>query len=590
MKFLQRFKFNLLAVTVVFFVLLISSFPVIGEVNPDVLLIDVEGNQQIPDEKILGVISNTKVGQPLNPQLVQQDMQAIMALGFFADIQVKTDKFFDGIKLVFVVIENPRFQEVRIKGLTKFNPDELKPFFTQKPGEVFNVVTFRNDLSKALKYCQEEKGFFIEPKATNNFRITEDGIVEIELVELVIGKIKITGLEKTKEFVVLRELTLKEGDVIDYNQLREEYWNIMRLRLFETIDLKFEKSSIPNALDLVLSLKEARTGSGSLGISFAESTGEVGGLLGFKESNLMGLGQELSLDINLSENSKNIRFSFYEPWLDDNRTSFGLSMWNSDSSMTSTMKSWLNQDGMYEIDLTRTGLSLSFGRMFWKDTAARVRFRFEENIIHNYWLDGTDKPEHNKPEQIDFWNNSAGIEIDRNKLKREGRNFVVGGYQLTGSYTVFGEYLGGDYNYNELMLEGKWFHSLTPNLVIGTRLRGEYLTGDYPDYEELYLGGMYKLRGYDERRFDDENTRKLIGSSYLLSNTELRYRLPSNKNLEFVLFYDVGQINNSGDSLVRSDYGVGFRIDIPFFGLIRVDNAWNEDGDSRLVISMSEMF
>ena len=35
------------------------------------------------------------------------------------------------------------FKEVQISGLTKVKPEELKEMFSQKPGEVFNTVTFK---------------------------------------------------------------------------------------------------------------------------------------------------------------------------------------------------------------------------------------------------------------------------------------------------------------------------------------------------------------------------------------------------------------------------------------------------------------
>jgi outer membrane protein insertion porin family len=99
---------------------------------------------------------------------------------------------------------------------------------------------------------------------------------------------------------------------------------------------------------------------------------------------------------------------------------------------------------------------------------------------------------------------------------------------------------------------------------------------------------MYRLRGYSDRRYDDNTPTGLVGNSYLLSNTELRYRLPNNKNIEIVAFYDIGKMNNT--DTVKSDYGTGFRFSIPMLGLIRLDQAWNIDGGTRTVFSLGELF
>ena len=207
---------------------------------------------------------------------------------------------FGGVKLIFEVVENPLFKEVKFSGLTKMNPDELKTYFSQKPGEVFNSTTFNTDLAKAIKYCREKHGLFIEPKL-KEMKVSPDGVVSVQLAELKIGKIKITGLEETKEVVIRRELSIKEGEIIDYNQLKDDYMKLMRLRLFDSVDIRFENSDTPGSLDLVFDVKEAKVGTFSVGVSFNESDGTFGGILGFSDSNLMGLGQSISMDLNISE-------------------------------------------------------------------------------------------------------------------------------------------------------------------------------------------------------------------------------------------------------------------------------------------------
>jgi len=586
-----------IGIVVIAAILLTVGLPAFADTTPKVLMIEVQGNSQVSSDKVLGEVTNTIIGGTLNATALQMDMQRIMATGYFANVQVNTEKFFDGVKVIFVVVENPVLKEIKISGLTNIKPEDILKHFRQKPGEVFNVTFFREDLSKALKAAQTEKGLFIEPRS-NNLNISSDGIVQVELVELKVGKIKITGLEKTKDFVVRRELTLKEGEVFDESKLKNDYMRLMQLRLFDNIEVKFEKSAIPEALDVVFEFVEAQTGSFNFGISYTQSTKEIGGLLTYSESNLMGLGQTLSLDLNLGEDEDEIRFTFQEPWLDEHHTSFTLSMWNSDAETTSTLSKWSSNsvDDLYDMDLNRTGLSLSFGRP-WKNMTAKIKFNFERNEIEKYWKHDEDEPEKGLPmtdldlRSTDFWNNSVELQLVKNRLVYKNRFSVKSGYQLSGSYSVAGGYIGGEFDYQTAMLEGKWFHSLSDNLVLATRLQGAYLTGDFPDYDALYLGGTNRLRGYRDRRYSDDSTMELIGTRYVLSNTELRYQLPFHKDMELVVFYDVGQVKNlSNDNVTKSDYGFGIRYNVPYLGMIRIDQAWNSDGDSRVVFGMQESF
>lgn len=628
MKFLGRFRKMIPIIVMVLMTVLASSAT--AQDNPRIYMFDVEGNEKIPAAEILGAVSNTRIGEPLDPKKVQADMQAIMELGYFSDVQVTTEKMFDGIKLNFVVVENPPFKEVKITGLTKVKPEEVQQFFSQKPGEIFNTAIFGRDLMKLKNYCREKKGLFVEAKTTG-VDLAPDGTVRLELVELKYGKTVILGLVKTAEHVVRRELTIKEGDIIDYNVLMEEYARLTRLRLFDSINLRWEKSVDPEKMDLVIEVTEALTGSFEAGMSYGEESGDVGGFVRFTENNLMGLGQSVSIDVSFDDDSDNIKFSFYEPWLDDKHTSFGLSQWNSEDEIDSTLRKWYltdrdyNQDGdttedydkVHEIDLNRTGLSLSFGRQIRKDVTARVKFNFEENEIAKITdmvevnelddkgdpiyidTDGDGTPDTPKKIRVEkdvslsgdfkrplkYWDNSVELGLTKNKLVYADSQFVSGGYYLTAAYTNAGDLLGGEFDYEKYLLEGKWFKTIAPNLVWGTRLQGAYLTGDYPDYDALYLGGMYKLRGYDGNRFKNDETRKLIGDQTLLFNTELRYRLTSNKNIEVVLFYDAGTVN----SHTADSYGVGVRVNIPFLGMLRFDQAWG-GSESEFVFSLGEMF
>jgi outer membrane protein assembly factor BamA len=151
--------------------------------------------------------------------------------------------------------------------------------------------------------------------------------------------------------------------------------------------------------------------------------------------------------------------------------------------------------------------------------------------------------------------------------------------------------LGGEYNYQQIGLDAKKFVQLGPNLVWGAHVAADWLSGDYPDYDALYLGGMFKLRGYNNDRYSgDPGARDLIGTQSTMFNTELRYRMPTNKNIETVLFFDAGQVNNAGVTNFKSDYGLGIRYVVPFFGVIGFDYFINTDGISRAVLAIGESF
>lgn len=587
LKLANRLRFAAGIILLAVMGVIISSLPVLADGNPNVVLFEVQGNTHIPTAQILGVISNTKIGAPLDRNNVELDRQAISGLGYFADVQAKTESILGGVKLIFVVVENPVFKELQISGTTHVRPEELLPYFTQKPGEVFNIALFREDLGKAMKFCRDQKGFYVQPK-NGGLDISQDGVVRLGLVELKYGSIKVQGLVKTKDLVVLRELSFKEGDIIDINTLKDDLTRLMRLRLFNSITPEFQPAVDPEKLNLTLNIQEAQVGTISGGVSYVPGSGEIGGMLSYADPNLMGRGQNLALDVNLAPSSNNVTFSFYEPWLDANHTSFGMSLGNTESTMSSTMTSWFpDSQDVYTMNLLRTGLGLWFDRPLSKSVTGRVRFNFEKNNIASYELNDVT---YSNP--LTFWDNSMQLQLFQNKLQYQDAFFVKGGYYLSGSYSFAGKLLGGAYDYQKVNLEGKVFHSITSNLVLGTHLEANYLTGTYPDYDLLYLGGMRQLRGYSDLRFSNDVTRQLIGDQTLLTNAELRYRPPVNKNIELVLFGDLGQVvnTNTGMYTLKSDYGAGFRFNVPFLGVMGFDYYRNAEGQNGWVFMLGESF
>ena len=603
---LRLFGVILLTLSLVFIFL---SGLALADSTPSVVTFEVQGNDHVPVEKVLGAISNSKIGEPLNTSNVQLDLQAIMALGYFADARVKTEALLNGIKLIFVVVENPAFKELQISGLTKVDPEKLRPFFTQKPGEIFNSTVFQNDLGKAIKFCKEQLGYLVQNKEIS--QIAPDGIMRLELFELRYGKIVIQGLTRTKDYVIKRELLFKEGDIIDTNILQKSIMKVMQLRLFDNPDVRFEITTDPEKVDLILNVKEA-VGLGEISpqLSWAPATNQVTGSIIYSTPNLMGLGENLSLNLNYGETistnnltnnqfTSNAQFSFSEPWLDSQHTSFQLTMGDTLWEREATIMSW-DPSSSYSnpatpawIQMDQTNLSLSFGRPIGNGVTANLGLNLERDALSDdpYASPVTPLPTPTTNHSYTFWDNSAQVGLSKNELNYQDAFYVNGGYYLNGQCRISGNYLGGAYNYQHISLEGKKFIQVVPNLVWGTHLTADWLYGDYPDYDKLYLGGMYKLRGYNSDCFSgDPGDLQLIGDQSVVFNTELRFRLPMNKNFETVLFLDAGQVWNQGVSHLKSDYGVGFRYIIPFLGELGFDYYYNTDGSHQMAFIVGETF
>ncbi|MCG9894815.1 MAG: BamA/TamA family outer membrane protein, partial [Fimbriimonadaceae bacterium] len=128
-----------------------------------------------------------------------------------------------------------------------------------------------------------------------------------------------------------------------------------------------------------------------------------------------------------------------------------------------------------------------------------------------------------------------------------------------------------------------------PRPVVAVRARYGRIEGNVPFFEQLFVGGVNSLRGYDNQRF--------WGSQSLLATAEYRY--PIQRSFNLVGFVDYGGAwggygtlrdyaqSATPDLKLGYGFGAGFRTPL---GPIRIDFGFNQDGGSRTHFSFGTSF
>jgi len=541
--------------------------------TPLVLSVEVTGNQHINEDTILRVVTNIRLGEPLDQEAVKKDLNAINQLGYFSAVDAHTEPFIGGVKLVFEVHENPVFQKFEIIGLKKADPEEIIKHFTQKQGEIINYAQIREDLSTAITKYQQEKGLVLTVLEKQT-AISADGVVTLHMTEVKLGKIKIEGLEKTKETVVTRELTMQENELFDMNKLRYDYQRLTRLQLFKEIRPLPQPTSDPEVMDLLLEFEEGQTAQFNFGITYTPKSSQLAGFVSVMEPNLIGLGQRISFNVEMNpEDFYHLSFEFYEPWLDDKQTSFGLTMYaNYDFDLDGDDYGF----GNFNYDEKGTGLELSLGRPLAHDLRVDTSLQFEKveidpqgNLLASVAL----------PVDNEYWDNSFGIGLVQDKRELANIFYSVDGYWAKLSTSLHGRYLGGEYDYQQYLAEYKQFISPWQYTTFAYRVKGGTMVGEVPVTGKFEIGGPMSLRGYSTGVFE--------GTDLFLANLELRQRFSANENVELVAFYDVGSVDREE---FNYGYGIGVRYIVPFLGQLRLDFAWDQEGEQKTHFFISEMF
>ena len=138
---------------------------------------------------------------------------------------------------------------------------------------------------------------------------------------------------------------------------------------------------------------------------------------------------------------------------------------------------------------------------------------------------------------------------------------------------------GGEYDYQQYLAEYKQFISPWQYTTFAYRVKGGTMVGEVPVTGKFEIGVPMSLRGYSTGVFE--------GTDLFLANLELRQRFSANENVELVAFYDVGSVDREE---FNYGYGIGVRYIVPFLGQLRLDFAWDQEGEQKTHFFISEMF
>lgn len=560
------------------------NLPVMARLDSEatILAVDVIGNEKVPTETILKAVTHIRLGERWDNDKINSDLKAIQNLGYFSVVDVTSEAFLGGLKLIFRVKENPVFNEFKFLGLTEVSEEYMASLFTQKKGEVINLSQMRDDLDKAIRTCQDEKGYIL---VFRDSEIGADGTLTLTMSEVKLRKISITGLTRTKEVVVRRELSMKEGEVFSVLQLRNDYNRLARLQLFETINPVIQNTEIVDWVDLNLEIRDReQVGQLMFGLGYSPSSGNVNGQAQVAHPNLWGMARSGSVNFSLGEEERVFYLEYADPWFFNTKTSMRSRLYYDyrDDRYMFTKK----DDERDYYKQKRTGFDLSFGRSISRNWVANTKLTLQR-IDNETLFDGID---HTGFGDEEYWHNGITLSLINDERTFGKKAMVVtGGHRNTLSIARYGLDLGfGDsekmHPYTSYLAEThRFFTPWEAGPTFAFRVKGGVMDGNkdriHPS-DKFELGGATTLRGYDDTTF--------IGDKLLLVNAEARYYLKNYENLELVAFVDYG--STDWDHF-HSSYGVGIRYNLPMLGQIRLDYGWNGEGDKpEFHFFIGEMF
>lgn len=437
---------------------------------------------------------------------------------------------------------------------------------------------------------------FTEGQANVQFAEATVGRVDLRFLDAKTGDIKDEGSVKPE--VVTRQMAIQEGCVYNTRQGMRDIEAIYSTGLFDDVNITPQSLGADPEhpkVDLVVNLKERKTGGMTCGAGVSGQSHTEGALPGFignvsyNQKNLFSLGQKLTASMEFGQIDKLFKLQHTDPWI------------LGDRHRTSRISGMMN---------TRTSGNPIYGH---GEGAARGSGVEWGNTIIGRLIGSV---EFNRPLPVG-WNGTVGVQgqritimDDNNRAVRQ--DFKEAPVNASGDYhdhmvAGFVRAAFGGLENAQLVLSAEKALNVRPDWLnisklqaraekqvmlgpfgVGVYGKGGMILGNLPPYEAIPLGGTNSVRGYVEGG---------VGTArhYLEGTAELHVPLVS--NLQGTLFADYGTDLKSGATVIGNPannrnkpgegygYGAGLRFESPV-GPLRLEWAWNGEGGRRFHVGL----
>ena len=563
------------------------------------------GNDLI-DAKKLRKKMKTRVGKHFDEILFEEEDLSLNLRNYYQDLgfaQVKilghTKRFTEdktGLMLDITVDEGSQFAvgtyTVQLKTGEKvvFSEQKVRDMLDPAEGEIFNRATFEESIGQ-LQQAYLDKGYLLAEVNPVPFFDEVNALVNITLKinqgdVIIIDNVPITGLEKTKENIIRRELdwlNIKSDELLDVRVLRKARQRLFQMGPFiRAVDFVPSDTENDSRKNLVVNIAESPT-TGTL--SVGGGYGSEGGIFGTAEvgqHNLFGRAYRIHLKGELgTRDHHTAEASFGTPWILGTPTRLNARIYNNRRFRRyyGTVVAALNQgylDDRYVWD-TR-GASVSVGRPIAFDIDLSVRFRNDSvnNITEQDWL--ISLVDFELEEALGLVDNSRLADkesikerlrsktLDKSTAKdysnrstrsilfavgRDTRDYrtsiydPMGGSSNSISYEYSGGFLGADNEFQKYTADTSWFFSPWWSHVFAVHARAGFMQSKSSDrrvlfYERFYLGGVDTIRGYEDWEIYPDSENFIGGNKVFFTNLE--YRIPVSPQLTTAIFFDIGQV------------------------------------------------
>lgn len=555
--------------------------PCLAQSTETVNQLVIQGNHSINSDQIQRLMITKAAGffgpGKLNMAILRADVDAIEKFyqnSGFLDVRARFSRDAAGKNRVNVRItidEGRRFivKAIRITGAENLSESVIRKSLLSRVGLPYYRIFVAAD-RRYIQVLSDRQALLDAHVQVESVRSEADTSMTIsfsiiEGAPIRVGKIQLRGLRKTRPFVVLREIELREGDLYDTSKLSRSQTRLFQTGLFRSVRMEpIRSEGATNSRELLISVTELPGGEFSFGGGFA-SVEKFRGSFSLVHRNWLGRAITIGTNAQASLLIQQVDAGVTQSWLFKTRT-------------TGTFRGFFLRQDRRSYAQKEFGASIlairELSRSFRSQTTYTIKIiaiTSSSPILQGLSIADSlrSRREGSLAQQIIF--------DTRDDLLNPARGAFV---QVQGN--LASPWLGSSTaNKNSTFTINSVFRKYVPIRRFpdfATSIALSYVralsNGVVPLDRRLLLGGDKSLRGFGI----DQIGQPFGGRLAISSQNEIRASL-----LGMVLagFIDLGGISRSVGSFGLSDlqvgYGAGLRVNSPI-GLIRGDVGFHQKG------------
>jgi len=496
--------------------------------------------------------------------------------------------------------EQFKFGQTKYLGDALYKTEELQALQIFKEGEIYSQEKV-NAVKQLLQRKYGNAGYYyaevnIVPQINNETKLVDLNYYINPGQQVTVRRINFTGNTKTADEVLRREMRQMEGALASNEKIDLSKVRLERTGFFKTVDIKPARiPGAPDQVDLNVAVEEQHSGTSTLAVGFSQSGG-VTFQAGLSQTNFLGTGNSVSIDLSRSETQDYYNLSVMDPYFTIDGVRRGYNMYyrktkldedyNVNNYVTDSFGGGINfgypidenQSVSLGLNVDQTEVTTGSGvstyvRDYLLANGGKETGRVDTFCPPAFW--NAETRECSQPSQFfdefkgDFLTYNLNLGWSYNTLNRP--MFPTNGM----SHRINAEVAlpGSDVEYQKVTYDAQAFFPLGKDFV----LRGYGKLGygnDLPFYKNFYAGGFGSVRGYEnstlgpkydgvyfsERGEADPSPEEVGGNALVQFGAELVLPVPFKgdwaRQVRLVLFAEGAQVFDTNCDIPAADSNI----------------------------------